>query len=65
MLGNPEAGQEEVDAMAQKLAEAMASLRKIPRREELQKLIEETEAIDLNGYTAVSYTHLWNAPSWI
>ena len=58
MLGNPESGQEEVDAMAQKLAEAMAALRKIPSREELQKLIEETEAIDLNGYTAVSYTHL-------
>ena len=58
MLGNPEAGQEEVDAMAQKLAEAMASLRKIPSREELQKLIEETEAIDLNGYTDRSVANL-------
>ena len=58
MLGNPEAGQEEVDAMAQKLAEAMAALRKIPSREELQKLIEETEAIDLNGYTDRSVANL-------
>ena len=44
--------------MAQKLAEAMAALRKIPSREELQELIEETEAIDLNGYTDRSVANL-------
>ena len=36
----------------------MAALRKIPSREELQKLIEETEAIDLNGYTDRSVANL-------
>ncbi len=40
-----------MDAKALELSDAMAALRKIPSKDELNKLIAETEAMDLNGYT--------------
>lgn len=51
LLLNADAGQSDVDNMASNLANAMAALRKIPTQEELKKLVQETETIDLNGYT--------------
>ena len=51
VLENLDATQAEVDEAAETLNRAMAALRKIPSREELQKLIDETEQIDLDEYT--------------
>ena len=51
LLLNADAAQADVDAKAIELSDAMAALRKIPSKDELNKLIAETEAIDLNGYT--------------
>ena len=49
-----DATQEEVDAAAKALTEAMANLRKIPSRAELEALLNRMESKDLSGYTASS-----------
>ena len=51
LLLNADAGQADVDAKAEALTRAMAALRKIPSRDELNKLIAEMERKDLDGYT--------------
>ena len=51
LLANANAGQADVDAKAEALTRAMAALRKIPSRDELNKLIAEMERKDLDGYT--------------
>ena len=51
LLANANAGQADVDAKAEPLTRAMAALRKIPSRDELNKLIAEMERKDLDGYT--------------
>ncbi|MDC0700471.1 glycoside hydrolase family 97 C-terminal domain-containing protein, partial [Blautia wexlerae] len=48
------ASQKEINRMAEKLALAMANLRKIPSRDELNDLIAEMEQVNLNGYTRAS-----------
>ncbi|MCG4612033.1 hypothetical protein L0P57_14045, partial [Anaeromassilibacillus senegalensis] len=50
LLLNADAGQADVDAKAEALTRAMAALRKIPSRDELNKLIAEMEQKDLDGY---------------
>lgn len=54
MLNEKKATQEAVNQMANDLVKAMADLRKIPSRDELNKLIAEMEAMDLSGYTSRS-----------
>ena len=51
LLLNADAGQADVDAKAEALTRAMAALRKIPNKDELNKLIAEMEQKDLDGYT--------------
>ena len=51
LLANANADQADVDAKAEALTRAMAALRKIPSRDELNKLIAEMERKDLDGYT--------------
>ena len=51
LLLNADAAQADVDAKAEALTRAMAALRKIPSRDELNKLIAEMEQKDLDGYT--------------
>ena len=46
-----DASQEEVDTATEALVKAMAALRKIPSRDELNAYIQEVEQIDLDGYT--------------
>ncbi|WP_050698576.1 glycoside hydrolase family 97 catalytic domain-containing protein [Anaeromassilibacillus senegalensis] len=48
------ASQKEVNQMTEKLTLAMAGLRKIPNRDELNDLIAEMEQVSLNGYTKAS-----------
>ncbi|WP_082236469.1 glycoside hydrolase family 2 TIM barrel-domain containing protein [Anaeromassilibacillus senegalensis] len=48
------ASQKEINQMTEKLTLAMAGLRKIPNRDELNDLIAEMEQISLNGYTKAS-----------
>ena len=54
LLKDNKATQKAVDEMAERLVKAMADLRKIPSRDELNALIAEMEAMDLSGYTARS-----------
>lgn len=58
VLENRDATQEEVQNAAEELNCAMAALRKIPSREELQDLIDKAEAIDLDKYTDLSAASL-------
>src|SRR5699024_10790825 len=51
LLANANADQADVDAKAEALTRAMAALRKIPNKDELNKLIAEMEQKDLDGYT--------------
>ena len=51
LLLNADAAQADVDAKAVELSDAMAALRKIPNKDELNKLIAEMEQKDLDGYT--------------
>ena len=51
LLLNADAAQADVDAKAVELSNAMAALRKIPNKDELNKLIAEMEQKDLDGYT--------------
>ena len=51
LLANANAEQADVDAKALELSDAMAALRKIPNKDELNKLIAEMERKDLDGYT--------------
>ena len=51
LLLNADAGQADVDAKAEALTRAMAALRKIPNKDELNKMIAEMEQKDLDGYT--------------
>ena len=51
LLANANAEQADVDAKAVELSNAMAALRKIPNKDELNKLIAEMEQKDLDGYT--------------
>ena len=51
LLENANADQADVDAKAEALTRAMAALRKIPNKDELNKLIAEMEQKDLDGYT--------------
>ena len=51
LLANANAEQADVDAKALELSDAMAALRKIPNKDELNKLIAEMEQKDLDGYT--------------
>ena len=51
LLLNADAAQADVDAKAEALTRAMAALRKIPNKDELNKLIAEMEQKDLDGYT--------------
>ena len=51
LLLNADADQADVDAKAVELSNAMAALRKIPNKDELNKLIAEMEQKDLDGYT--------------
>ena len=51
LLANANAEQADVDAKAVELSNAMAALRKIPNKDELNKLIAEMERKDLDGYT--------------
>ncbi len=51
LLLNADAGQADVDAKAEALTRAMAALRKIPSKDELNKLIAEMERKALDGYT--------------
>ena len=51
LLANANADQADVDAKAEALTRAMAALRKIPNKDELNKLIAEMERKDLDGYT--------------
>ena len=51
LLLNADAGQADVDAKAEALTRAMAALRKIPNKDELNKLIAEMEQKNLDGYT--------------
>ncbi len=51
LLQNADAGQADVDAKAEALTRAMAALRKIPNKDELNKMIAEMEQKDLDGYT--------------
>ena len=51
LLANANADQADVDAKAEALTRAMAALRKIPSKDELNKLIAEMEQKDLDGYT--------------
>lgn len=52
------ASQKEVNAMTDRLADAMAGLRKIPNRDELRAYIAEVEGRSLAGYTAQSVASL-------
>ena len=51
LLANANADQADVDAKAEALTRAMAALRKIPNKDELNKLVAEMEQKDLDGYT--------------
>ena len=51
LLLNTNADQADVDAKALELMKAMTALRKIPNKDELNKLIAEMEQKDLVGYT--------------
>lgn len=51
LLLNANADQADVDAKALELMKAMTALRKIPNKDELNKLIAEMEQKDLVGYT--------------
>ena len=51
LLLNADAAQADVDAKAVELSNAMAALRKIPNKDELNKMIAEMEQKDLDGYT--------------
>ncbi|WP_050699188.1 NPCBM/NEW2 domain-containing protein [Anaeromassilibacillus senegalensis] len=58
LLADGNATQKQVDAMTDKLFDALAGLRVTPDREALKDLLEESEALDPADYTEASYAIL-------
>ncbi|MDC0700676.1 hypothetical protein POG20_19370, partial [Blautia wexlerae] len=58
VLADANATQKQVDEMADKLFDALTGLRVTPDREALKALLEESEALDPEDYTAASYAIL-------
>ncbi|WP_195983721.1 discoidin domain-containing protein [Clostridium sp. D33t1_170424_F3] len=58
LLEDANATQKQVDEMADALYEAMMNLRMIPDKEALKALIDESEALNPEDYTAASYAIL-------
>ena len=58
LLANANAEQADVDAKALELSDAMAALRKIPNKDELNKLIAEMERKDLTATPTAAWRPL-------